>query len=134
VVHFSGKARKMNHLPPFFASEASNRAYFYDALFFIRKPYKEQLISKLSKKMRLDDAKKNTDNWIAPVLFFILGIVLIIAAGRQRATAPPPTNEAIYTNLTVGLETAFLGMLSFGIGFCILFTRLFKKMKINNPN
>jgi hypothetical protein len=23
VVHFSGKARKMNHIPPFFASEAS---------------------------------------------------------------------------------------------------------------
>jgi hypothetical protein len=24
VVHFSGKARKMNHIPPFFASKASN--------------------------------------------------------------------------------------------------------------
>ncbi|MDZ7876633.1 MAG: hypothetical protein U5L45_03135 [Saprospiraceae bacterium] len=35
MVHFSGKARKMNHLSPLCASEASIKAYFYVFLNFM---------------------------------------------------------------------------------------------------
>ncbi|MDZ7877227.1 MAG: hypothetical protein U5L45_06130 [Saprospiraceae bacterium] len=41
MVHFSGKARKMNHIPPLFASEASNRLSSYDFSFKIRSPQRK---------------------------------------------------------------------------------------------
>ncbi|MDZ7876748.1 MAG: hypothetical protein U5L45_03715 [Saprospiraceae bacterium] len=46
MVHFSGFARKMNHLPPFCASEASAKAYFLCTLEF----YVWFQISNLKKK------------------------------------------------------------------------------------